>query len=417
MMERITNKVLDNGLRVIIVENKDKHTNKASIIINSGGNAIKYKKNNKEYELKKGIAHYLEHYLIEKSYDGNMGEYFSNESIGFNGITNSDKTEFYISTVHDFIYNFKKLLKMVNRPYFKEEAVNEIKKPIIEEIKRSEDNKYRNETKKKMNAFYTNLLGDINLGSIEDVESMNISDLKEYYDCFYRPSNEIVSVYTNIDTDRILKIIEKEYNRYKNKDNVKEIIPKESLEVKENKLTIIDKDEDEYLELLFKIDVKDFEPVEKIKLDAYLEYFLKSNFGEESPLFKELIDNKLSLYSINKHFSFLRDQDIMYLFLQVYVLDNKFDVVREKLIDTINNIKYNKDDFIVWKNNNIISYIDSDEKIYFKNYLLIDSLIYYGCEYLETVDDLKKYNLEEAISLFKKLKFDKYVEVRRIKGE
>ena len=416
-MEKITNKVLDNGLRVIIVENKNKYTNKASIIINSGGNSVKYIKDNKEYKLKHGLAHFLEHYLIEKAQDGNMGKYFSSESIGFNGVTSGYKTEFYISTVHNFITNLKKLIKMVNKPIFKENDVLEVKKPIIEEIKRAEDDKYRIEDRKIMRAFYNNIESDINLGTIDDVNNITVQDLEEFYNAFYRPSNEIISIYTNIDTEKILSLIEKEYSNIKDDKLIKEVIPKESSKVNKNSLTLVDKDEDEFIELLFKIDVKDIGSIDRIKLDGYVDYFLKVNFGEESALFKDLIDNKQTLYGIGKHFSFVTHQDIMYISIKVYVLNNSFDLVRDKIISTINNIKYNKEDFIVWNNNNIISYINGDEGIYFKNYLILDSLINYNCDYLETLEDIKKYNLEEAIDLFNKLEFNNYLEIRRIKGE
>ena len=111
-MKKTYKKVLNNGLYIYMVHSK-KNRCGAKIVVKAGGHNISYiDKDGNKKNLKKGIAHFLEHYLIEKSIYGNLGKYYLSESMRFNGATYFNRTEFYFSTVHDFKEALIRLIRL-----------------------------------------------------------------------------------------------------------------------------------------------------------------------------------------------------------------------------------------------------------------------------------------------------------------
>ena len=63
---------LKNGVKVIYYKDDTVHTAYAKLIINYGGFNKRYEIDRKEYTVKDGTAHYLEHLVIEHSKAGNL---------------------------------------------------------------------------------------------------------------------------------------------------------------------------------------------------------------------------------------------------------------------------------------------------------------------------------------------------------
>lgn len=413
-MKKTYNKVLDNGLRVYIVENTKKNRCGARIVIKAGGHNINYfDSNGNKKEIKKGIAHFLEHYLIEKSIYGNLGKYFSDESMNFNGVTYFDRTEFYFSTVHDFKEALIRLIKLVNKPNFNELDIEEVKKPVIEEIKRSIDNKYRQESKKIDEAYYYNFPGDINLGDIETIENLTIDDLKEFHECFYSTNNQILSIYSKYDINEVKKIINKEYKNNQKDIKVEEI--KEPVAIKEKELVIVDDKEDEMLRLRFKIDLEGYSNWDVYVLESYLFYLTRTNFSIDSKLFKKLRDNNYTIYSIETAFDY--NKAIRLLNFEVIVYTSEFEKVKDMILETLNNIDYDEENFEIIKNNLIISFINKQEQNSFQNNSWLDNYLIYDLDYLDSIDDIKKENTKEMKEVLEKIDFSNYLVVKRVKKE
>ena len=413
-MNKTYNKVLDNGLKVYIVENKKKNRCGAKIVINAGGHNFNYidKKGNKRI-LKKGIAHFLEHYLIEKSIYGNLGKYFADESMSFNGVTFNNRTEFYFSTVHGFKDALVRLIRLVNQPNFNEIDIEEVKKPIIEEIKRSIDNKYRQENKKIDKAFFSKFPGDINLGDIETIENLTIEDLKEFHNCFYSTNNQVLSIYSKYDVKEVLKIINQEYSDNKKDVKIEKII--EPVQVRKKELTIVDPKEDEYLRIRFKIKLDGYSSEDVFLLENYMYYLTRTNFSVDSKLFKKLRDNNYTIYAIDTYFEYLKNYKL--LIFEVLVYTSEFDKVKEMILDTLNNIDYDEERFELIKNNLIISFINKQEQVGFQNNSWLENYTIYGLDYLDDIDDIKKENIKEMKEVLEKIDFTNYLVIKRVKKE
>ena len=114
---------LKNGLKVVFYQDTTKHLSFAELIVKYSGVNNKFTLNNKEYHINDGMAHFLEHLLIEHSIYGNALEYFHNNHISTNGLTSIKRTKFYIKTAKNFLDNLEKLIKIVNQPIFNEEDI------------------------------------------------------------------------------------------------------------------------------------------------------------------------------------------------------------------------------------------------------------------------------------------------------
>lgn len=412
-MKKTYKKVLNNGLYIYMVHSK-KNRCGAKIVVKAGGHNISYidKEGNKK-NLKKGIAHFLEHYLIEKSIYGNLGKYYLSESMRFNGATYFNRTEFYFSTVHDFKEALIRLIRLVNQPAFNEKDMEEIKKPVIEEIKRSLDNRNRQELKKIDNAYYYNYLGDVTLGDIETIESLTIEDIKEFYNTFYSTNNQILTIYCNFDKKEILDIINNEYKDNKNDIVCEKVI--EPVNVKEKELDIIDEKEDEMLLIRFKIDVSKYSNWDIFHLDACLFYLNRINFSLDSKLFKELRDKNLTIYSIQTETNYIKE--IKMIDYEIIVYTSEFDTVKEMILNTINNINYDKELFEIIRNNLILSFINKEEKAGFQISSWLENYLEYDLDYVDTLEDIKKDNIKDMKETLNKIDFSNYLVVRRMKKE
>ena len=413
-MKKTYNKVLENGLRVYIVENKKKNRCGAKIVIRAGGHNISYiGKNGGKKEIKQGIAHFLEHYLIEKSIYGNLGEYFWGESMAFNGLTFQDRTEFYFSTVHDFKDALIRLIRLVNKPNFTDVDIEDIKKPIIEEIKSNLDNVHRQESKMVDNVYYDTFPGDIILGDIETIEDLTIDDLKEFHKEFYGTNNQILSIVSKYDANELLQLINEEYDGNNGDIQTNEYL--EPIRIKERELTIINPKENEYLWLIFKISLEGYSNWEAYMLENYFYFLEKSSFGTDSKLFKNLRNNNHTIYAIDTRTDIHWKNKFASFSVRVYTSD--FDKAQNMVLDTLRNIEYDEETFNLLKNNLIITYINRQERNGAQNDAWLYNYLSFDLDYLDDLEDIKKLNLDEMKKYIEKIDFTNYLSVRRIKKE
>jgi predicted Zn-dependent peptidase len=406
---------LENGLELVLLPDKNKNRTTATIFIKAGGLDNHFKYGNKEYTQVYGIAHFLEHYLLEKSMYGNAMQLFDNEYIQANGLTSTDMTKFYISTVHDFEENFIKLINVVNNPNFDEDKINDVKKPIISEINRSLDKPNLKFSELIFKTIYHNIPFNTTLGSTKDIKNMKIEDIKLFHEAFYQPSNQMILISGNFDKTKVVKLIKNEYAKLNKKyKKVKRIRLSEPNEVKKKTSKMTDNKEG-LLSVIWKIDLSKFSPLEKNKLDYYMFYMLDNNFSEKSKIFRDIIDNKISLYSVtsNYHVESIYNKGIVSLTLRT---DNH-DKAAKLLIDYLNNLESSDKSFDNFIKKSIIKNISMTEDIHRIADNLIENINQYNyCN----VDDLKFINslsLKECNEMMSKLDCSNISIIKRIRGE
>ena len=75
---------LDNGLVVALAKDNKLHSFGADILIKYGSHNKSFYSDDNLYKCEDGIAHLLEHVIIENSPYGNIGKYFSDNYYSYN---------------------------------------------------------------------------------------------------------------------------------------------------------------------------------------------------------------------------------------------------------------------------------------------------------------------------------------------
>ena len=405
MLEKIE---LENGLKIYLINDPNKHTAYINLIVKFGGINNKIIYNNKKHNIKSGTAHFLEHLVLESNECGDVMSIFSANGVGSNGFTSIDRTQFYIDTVYDVTKYLSLLLKGIHNPIINKNVINKIKGPILEEKRRSLDNK------NSSNIYNTSLSSVLNnkgfksiLGDLEDIENINKEDLVTAFNTFYRPENEIIVIGGRFDKDKVINTIKNIYSdtkftKYPIKTN-KSIFKSK---VNKRKSTVY---EDVTLEksiISFKIDTHNMKPYEKIMLDNYLYYFLKNNFGVTSNLNNYLVDNDIIIG--NTYYSSNEIED--YLVIRVEANTKKMNEFNNIIIDYFKNKKFvfDEDFFNLCKKNYIIDLVVRSDDIYRTIDPLIENIVTYNYEGIDTINDIEKIDFNKYKNMILNFDFSNY---------
>ena len=392
---------LDNGLKVLLYSDKSKSINHVELVTFYGGNNSKYiDKNGIEKDIYHGTAHYLEHYVCERSKYGN---YLTNmqkyKVLGYNAFTNNERTSYYFDTVYNFKECLKLLIDTVYSPVFNNENIDKTKYAVLNEIRDSKDDFGRNIYYRKVMNIFSNER-DV-LGEKEDIEKIDYKYLEDIYNTFYVPKNQLLVVAGSFDEEEIINYIKDIYSNY-NFDNSKRLYLDYDREdiVKDND-TIEGSDIGE-LFISYKICNRNLSSFDKYKLDWYVSYFIDINFKDISDFNTMLKDNNIIIGDISSCM-YRRNG---YFVIEIFGRPNDKDKLIEMVEDRIKNIDMNsKKDFELCKKSSKTQISIRKDSI--SNYILpimdnIYAFDYYEDDTVEFVDTL---NYEEYINTIKKIDF------------
>ncbi len=404
-------KTLKNGLTILMVPDETKNCTYAEIMVNYGASTRKIKTNNKIYQIPFGLAHLLEHNIVENSLYDNAISYFNQNYVNSNAYTTSFKTIFYIDVVYDFEKHLEELITIVNKPLFTNK-LKQIKKPVYEEIKRKQDIYNYNYIKEKDKAIYTNNYINI-LGSIEDVKKITNKELKLIHKIFYTPKNQTIMLSGNFNHKQIVKKIEQIYKKLKIKNqNYKIVDPKEKIEVASKQTKIIEPNYNEEVTLAFKVPTNNFTKEEKDKLTYYLAYFLKYNFDDNSKNFKEIINKNYSITSIRRGIDIiLKNMAIMVIELST----KNHEEFKKMVLKTLEKRELDKKYFELEKRMTLINYITQSNNYRFIFSNLVNNYIDFNYNKVDTIEFVENLNYEECMKLLNKLDFSNYALIYQIK--
>ena len=400
--------VLENGLRVYFVTDNSKHSTFINLIVNFGGKDSSIYLDNKKINIKSGIAHFIEHYLLECSKYGDLMKTFSDLGIKSNGMTTIDKTIYYIDTVNkDFSYELKLLLDGIHNPVINKKSILSISKPIIEEKKRRLDNKY--------SALYDKALSNVIkegkystvLGDLSGISTINQNDIKNAYNAFYRPNNEIIVIGGRVDKKKTINLIKNIYDSIDFSNRImKRVKYKNIYDINKKRSIIYDNINIEKSIITFKIPLNDKRPDELIIFDYYMYYFLKSNIGLTSNLYQELINNNIILGKL-EYSSYILDNSFI-LMIQSYTKNIK--LYEETILNYFLNKKFifDEDLFNLYKKNSVIDCIIRKDNIYSTINPLIENIISFNYEKLDDIDDINKLDFNEYKKTISSLSFNTY---------
>ena len=212
--ERLEEYSLDNGLKVILIEDK-----RSPAVINS----IWYRVgSSNEVKGKTGISHILEHMMFKGTNKLGPGEFSSKvKEMGGtdNAFTSKDYTGYFQKVHQEDLETCIELEsdRMINLKLDEKQIEKEINVVKEERRLRTDDNPISKTFEKIMiNAFGMNNYGIPIIGTMQDIEDTTKEDLQSWYDSYYQPRNAIVIIAGNFDKIKAIKYIEKYYGSIEN---------------------------------------------------------------------------------------------------------------------------------------------------------------------------------------------------------
>lgn len=405
-MNNIDTIKLDNGLTIYFYEDKRKHSTLFQFITLFGGATKDFKIDGKQYHIPDGVAHILEHYIVEANQKGNFLELLGERQMNTNASTHINMTEYYFEAVEDLDFGIETLINGIYHPIFDEEKLEKVKGPIYQEIRSRKDNKFYHSNIETLN----NLFFDIGFrnvgGTLEEVSSVDLEMLKLCYEAFYQPSNQFIVIGGNFDKDHILNLIK---NIYKNidikKHDIQLIKVKERDIVKKKKSEIVFPTGEEYREISYKINLRDFSAKDKLKLDFYIHNFYNMFFGVSSSLYKELVEEKIITTSINCSDILIDD----FIIVSIGAYSSKIDVLEKRIMETIKNINdFDEETFELDKRVSLLRIILRSENLV--DFLLpfVDNIVNYNYPFPDKKEDIEELNFDDFKEMIKSLDFSNY---------
>ena len=402
-LEEIT---LDNGLRIYFYQDKRKHSTFFQHVTLFGGVTKDFMMDGKEYHYPDGVAHILEHYVVECNDEGNFIKELGEAQMNTNASTHHHMTRFYLDAVEDVLFGIQKMLQGIYHVSFHEEKLEKLKKPIYQEIRGRKNSKFYHADNIVMkNLFHHDTFKNTG-GSLEEVESVTIEDIKTCYEAFYQPSNQIIVIAGNFNKKEVLKEIK---DFYKNLDFPKhevKVLPIHEEDTVSKKSDILYfPTPEEYIDINFKINISKLFPKEKLDLDYFLGNFFGNTFGVTSSLYQEFVKNKVITSSINCQSFMIYD----YLIVNVGGYTSKKNVFKKRVLETIQEMNsFDEEYFDLEKKNTIMRLILRDENIISMIMPFVDNLVDFQYPYLDTVEDIENVTFDDYVSAIKNLDWSNY---------
>lgn len=243
-----------------------------------------------------GVAHFLEHKLFEKDEDEDLFTTFAEDNAQVNAFTSFDRTSYLFSATDNVDSNIKRLLEMVETPYFSKETVDKEKGIIAEEIKMYQEQPGYKIMFNTLRAMYQNHPIRVDIaGSVESIYDITKDDLYLCYETFYHPSNMVLFVVGDVDPEHIREVVETHENkRHKtNQPSIQRGPIDEPVNVITPYVTEEMKLQSPRLMLGFKNQPLNETPEKYVQRDLEMTLFFELVFGEETEFYQVLLNNDL----------------------------------------------------------------------------------------------------------------------------
>jgi zinc protease len=206
----VTQHVLKNGLRLILSE--DNTLPIVSVVVAYKVGSINEKQG------KTGLAHLIENLMFQGSRNvGQMQHISFIQKIGgiLNAVTTEDKTIFYQNVPSNqlalVLWLESDRMKTLN---INAANIENLKNSLIEDIQqRQTADPYLENFWYFDRLLFPNIsYGHPILGTIPDIKSITVEDVKDFFSSYYTPSNAVLSIAGHIDKNIVIELVEKYFS-------------------------------------------------------------------------------------------------------------------------------------------------------------------------------------------------------------
>ena len=413
--EKVYEHELDNGLKLFIIPKPGFQKTFVTYTTQFGSldNHFKPIGSQQFVKVPDGVAHFLEHKLFEKE-EEDLFTAFAEENAQANAFTSFDRTSYLFSATSNIESNIKRLLDMVETPYFTEETVNKEKGIIAEEIKMYQEQPGYKLMFNTLRAMYSNHPIRVDIaGSVESIYDITKDDLYLCYETFYHPSNMVLFIVGDVNPQNMIDLVE-QHEAKRNKTNQPKIERAEidePIEVNQHNVTEQMKLQSPRLMLGFKNQPLKESSEKYVQRDLEMTFFYELIFGEETDFYQNLLNKDL----IDETFGYQFVLEPSYRFSIITSATQQPDELKELLLNELKKYRgqlVDQEAFDLLKKQFIgefISSLNSPEyianqyaKLYFEGVSVFDML--------EIVENITLESVNETSELF--LNFEQLVDSR-----
>lgn len=396
---------MKNGPKVVLYQDTSKHVAFASLYVMFGGDVKKAKIDGKEYKISNGIAHFIEHLLIEHSKYGNFLLDMEKKNTDCNGFTNKDRTEFYVNSVENFEDDLVKLINVVNNAHFTKKNIEEVRSAIIKEKMMEKDRNFVDLMRLDYSLLFKNFEYPNVLGEVDDIKNISYEDVKLCYDAFYRNENEVIVIAGNFNIGRIEKILKEKFGKKKHKyKNVELLKEKEGKEIANFTGSIKKNISMDYVRVTYKIDASSFKGKDRVDLDFYMYMFLSYLFDPSSDVYNDLVESKTCIYNLDYSSYFIED----YLIIMIGTTTDNHEAFIDKVVDTMKSKKVNEEDFELRKKDSIVEIILREDTLGKTINPFVNNILVYNYDKMDTTEDIESLTFEKYKNVIEGLDFSHY---------
>lgn len=399
---------LENGVNVYFYKDKTKHSVYFNLIVKYGARNNEFEINNKKYIINNGMAHFLEHFVSEKNNYGDLGEILGSKQIKSNANTSYYRTIYHFTATNNISYGVKTMIRGVNNVSIEEWKLAKTKPPIYREISRDKDDVLAASNALLIkNSLIKNKYRSI-LGTIEDIDSINLENAKLCYNVFYQPKNQVIIIGGNFDEEKMLSLIKKCYSNIDKKNinykmlnlyDSKEVIQKyEKYEMATGKPLIT---------ICYKLEIGDLSGKDRINFGIYMRFMFYMNFGIFSNTYKKLIKEKIISSEIN--FSISAFDNVLLVRISSYT--EQGSLFLKTIEETVKKRIFNKELFELIRTDVItrVSIRPDDLKLMIN--VLASNITMFNYDKFDTIEDIKAITEEKYKSIIDNLDFSNYTVV------
>ena len=334
--EKVYIEKLENGLTVMIIPKKGIQKKYVIWGTNYGSNDSKFvvPGEEKETEVPKGVAHFLEHKMFEQENGVNSLDALTALGVDANAYTTNDHTAYLFECTENFYPALDELMDYVQHPYFTDENVEKEKGIIGQEIMMYDDYPEWKVYLNAMEAMYHEHPVKLDItGTIETISHIDKSILYKCYNTFYNPSNMAMVVCGDFEPEELLEEIKKRLIYKKANGEIKRIYPEEKEEIVKEKI----EQNMDVSQPLFAIGIKDklVDTKERVRKHIAIEILLNIIIGKSSKLYKELYDEGILFATPGLDYEFSRG----YAHILITGQSPSPDEIFERFKNTVENIK------------------------------------------------------------------------------
>ncbi len=411
-LEKLT---LENGMKIYLYKDSTKHSTFVNFITKYGGFYNDFKIDDKEYNIPNGMAHFIEHLLIETSKYGNLIHVLGEKQMSTNGVTYTDMTQFYFNAVENVEIGIETLIRAINEADFNQEDIEKTKGAIYQEVRMQRDNKFRLLNDVKMKNIFKKIPYINNLGDLNNVMNFSYEQVKLCYDAFYNPNNQIVVVAGNFDVEKVKKIIIDICSKYENNFNsVKLIDYNEPKEVDKKSDIVKMPTGKQFVDITYKIDISNLTYKDILKLDFYLGIFNRMNFGTTSSVYQKLFEEKVIVDSINSTYWVLDN----YYLLSVGAYTDEDDKFLKEIKKVFSgNFIFDKELFDLYCKQCKMNISIRPDSLSSMILPFIDNIVSFEYEYFDTVNDINDFSLKELEDYMNSFDFSNYTVIKIVNND